>query len=96
MRQSIRDGLSGEHLFDMVASMAPGRMRLELVRIRREIRRAAEGHAHATAILDQASKDHKRVVRELSTVKNKLVRQELLDLAAKVQEEGRLTRQSRA
>ena len=75
--------------------MAPGRVRLELVRIRREIRRAAEGHAHANAILDQASRDHRRVMRELKTVKNKLVRQELLDMAAKVQEEGRLTRQER-
>jgi hypothetical protein len=71
-------------------------MRLELVRIRRKIRRAAEGHRGAEAILDQASKDHQRVVRELSTVKNKLVREELLDLAAKVQEEGRLIRESRA
>ncbi|MGH2753810.1 MAG: hypothetical protein ACRDLB_05195 [Actinomycetota bacterium] len=74
--------------------MAPGRMRVELVRIRREIRRAADGHREAKAILDQASRDHQRVMRELATVKNKNLRQELLELAAKVQEEGRLTRQA--
>ncbi len=43
-------------------------MRLELVRIRRDIRRAADDHRETDLILDQASKDHRRVIRELTTV----------------------------
>ncbi len=72
--------------------MAPGRIRLELVRIRREVRRAAELQGDATRLLDQASKDHERVVRELKLVKNALLRQELQQLACRVQEEGRSLR----
>ena len=41
--------------------MAPGRIRLELVRIRREIKRARELQGDATAMLKQASKDHQRL-----------------------------------
>ena len=68
--------------------MAPGRIRLELIRIRREIKRARGLQADATGILKQASKDHERVVRELTMVKNKLLRAELLELASRVQQEG--------
>lgn len=72
--------------------MAPGRIRLELVRIRREIRRAAEMQGDVTRILDQASKDHQRVMRELAWVKNQLLRRELLELGNRVQQEGRSIR----
>lgn len=72
--------------------MAPGRIRLELVRIRREIRRAAEMQGNVSRILDQASKDHQRVMRELAWVKNQLLRQELLELARRVQQEGAFLR----
>ena len=68
--------------------MAPGRIRLELVRIQREIKRARELGDEATVILKQASDDHKRVVRELSMVKNNLIHAELLEFASRVQQEG--------
>ena len=68
--------------------MAPGRIRLELVRIQREIKRARELGDEATAVLKRASEDHKRVIRELTMVKNQLLRDELLEFASRVQQEG--------
>ena len=75
--------------------MAPGRIRLELVRIQREIKRAQELGAEATAVLRRASDDHKRVVRELSMVKNNLLHAELLEFANRVQQEGIAARKPR-
>jgi hypothetical protein len=75
--------------------MAPGRIRLELVRIRRQIRRAAELQGDVRAILDQANKDHQRCMRELKMVKNGLLRDELRGFAARVQAEGRAVRERR-
>lgn len=68
--------------------MVPGRIRLELVRIQREIKRARELGDEATDVLKRASEDHKRVVRELSMVKNNLLHAELLEFANRVQKEG--------
>lgn len=67
---------------------ASGALRIELVRIRREIKRAAEMRGEAAKLLDQASKDHQRVVRQLSTVRNPLLRAELTELAARVRQDG--------
>ena len=68
--------------------MAPGRIRLELVRIQREIKRARQLGDEATEVLRRASEDHKRVVRELTMVKNQLPHDELLEFANRVQKEG--------
>ena len=68
--------------------MASGRIRLELVRIQREIKRARQLGDEATEVLRRASEDHKRVIRELTTVKNQLLRDELLEFVNRVQQEG--------
>ena len=68
--------------------MAPGRIRLELVRIQREVMRARQLGEEATEVLRRASEDHKRVIRELTMVKNQLLRDELLEFANRVQREG--------
>jgi hypothetical protein len=75
------------------ARVAPGRIRLELIRIQREIRRAAELQDNVRAVLDRASEDHKRVMRELGFVKNKHLRDELLELAHRIQLEGQTIRE---
>lgn len=64
------------------------------MRIQREIKRARELGGEATAILKQASDDHKRVVRELSMVKNNLLHAELLEFANRVQQEGIAAREA--
>lgn len=86
---------NSEHVFGYAAVMAPGRIRLELIRIQREIRRAAELQTNVTDMLDRASEDHKRVMRELAMVKNKQLRDELLELAHRIQLEGQAIRESR-
>ena len=83
-------------MFDMLGWMAPGRIRLELVRIQREIMRARQLGEEATEVLRRASEDHKRVIRELTTVKNQLLRDELLELANRVQQEGIAARKLRS
>ena len=49
----------------------------------------------ARARYTAASEDHKRVIRELGMVKNKLLRDELLELAHHIQLEGQTIQEAR-